>query len=171
MLSRYFKKSVFLLVSVCSLALFSTVGGAEEVTSQPQVVKVLPVLDVYKNPSCGCCNDWVDHVREAGYDPQTHTVEDMTSLKSSHNIARQYQSCHTAVTEQGFVFEGHVPARLMKKFLQDKPEGAIGLSVPGMPVGSPGMEMGERFMPYKVLLLMSDGSAQVYAEVNSPADQ
>ena len=88
-------------------------------------------------------------------------------IKQRFGIAPQYQSCHTGVSADGFVFEGHVPARLIKKFLAEKPAGAIGLAVPGMPIGSPGMEMDERITPYDVLQLNKDGSTSVYSHVST----
>ena len=75
------------------------------------------------------------------------------------------------MSAQGFVFEGHVPSKFIHAFLAAPPEGSIGLSVPGMPVGSPGMEVGERFMPYQILLLQKDGSTEIFAEINSALDQ
>ncbi len=83
----------------------------------------------------------------------------------------RYGSCHTAVTENGYVFEGHVPARYIAQFLNDPPAGAVGLSVPAMPVGSPGMEYKDEFMPYQVLLVNKDGSVEVYASVESYQQQ
>ena len=104
-------------------------------------------MDVYKSPSCGCCG------------------------KSEWGIAPQYQSCHTVVSDDGYVFEGHIPARFLQQFLAAPPADALGLSVPAMPMGSPGMEMGDRFTPYQVLLLKRDGSAEIYGQVSSPLEQ
>jgi hypothetical protein len=92
-------------------------------------------------------------------------------IKNDYGIAPEFQSCHTAVTSNGYVFEGHIPARFVQQFLENPPDDAIGLSVPGMPAGSPGMEMGDRFTPYKVWLLKKDGSADVFASVNSRDQQ
>jgi len=91
--------------------------------------------------------------------------------RCSTRFAPRYQSCHTAVSSHGYVFEGHVPARHIKAFLANPPADAIGLAVPGMPLGSPGMEVGSRFDPYEVLLLKKDGSSEVFARVDSPAQQ
>ena len=128
-------------------------------------------MDVYKSPTCGCCGDWIEHVQGNGFTTVIHHPNNLNQLKADKGVAPRLQSCHTAVTVDGYIFEGHVPARYMQQFLQEKPKGAIGLTVPGMPVGSPGMEVGDKFMPYQVLLLMRDGSAGVYADINSPADQ
>lgn len=122
-------------------------------------------MNVYKSPSCDCCNKWVDHLGENGFSSTLHHPQNLEKFKLDRGITPRYQSCHTAVSENGYVFEGHIPAEVMKRFLLEKPAGAIGLSVPGMPVGSPGMEMGERRDDYNVLLLMKDGTAQVYHKV------
>ena len=87
-------------------------------------------------------------------------------IKQKFNIKSEYRSCHTAVSEDGYIFEGHVPSKYIAQFLSEKNTNAIGLSVPGMPIGSPGMEVGDRFMPYKVLILFKDGTSEVYAEIN-----
>ena len=128
-------------------------------------------LTVYKSPTCGCCGEWIGHIEQQGFVATVAHPEDLNTIKRQYQIAPVLQSCHTAVTDAGYVFEGHVPARYMRQFLDNPPADAVGLSVPGMPVGSPGMEVGERFMPYQVLLLKKDGSVEVYAEVASAAQQ
>lgn len=130
-----------------------------------------PLLAVYKQPSCGCCDSWVSHVESNGFRAMTHVVNDLSAFKSEKGIAPQFQSCHTAISSGGYVFEGHIPANVMHRFMLDKPEGTLGLAVPGMPVGSPGMEMEERFMPYDVLLLKKDGSSEVYAHISAQQEQ
>ena len=83
-----------------------------------------------------------------------------------YNIDQKYRSSHTAVSSDGFVFEGHIPSKFITQFLSEDHPNAIGLSVPGMPLGSPGMDAGDLFMPYQVLILYKDGTSKVYAEVN-----
>jgi hypothetical protein len=129
------------------------------------------LLTVYKSPSCGCCSKWVDHLQANEFLVKSVNHQDMASIKEQAGIQAQYQSCHTGFSEQGYVFEGHVPARYVEAFLLDPPEGAIGLAVPAMPIGSPGMEMGQRFQAYKVILLLKDGRSRVFAQVSSPDDQ
>jgi hypothetical protein len=124
-------------------------------------------LAVYKSPTCGCCEVWISHLQSHGLKSNIQHPDDLNAVKDRFRISPQYQSCHTAVSPEGYVFEGHVPAPLITRFLAEKPEGAIGLAVPGMPVGSPGMEMGQRFTPYDVLLLKSDGSSEVYFRITS----
>lgn len=128
-------------------------------------------LDVYKSESCGCCGEWINHADARGFHSTIYHPADLDAVKTRLGIAPRYQSCHTAVSEDGYVFEGHIPAKLIHQFLAEKPEGAIGLAVPGMPLGSPGMEVGDRFTPYQVLLLRKDGSSEVYAQVTKAADQ
>jgi len=124
-------------------------------------------LDVYKSPTCGCCIKWMDHLEKYGFSTTAH----VGTLDQDFGVPARYGSCHTGTSSEGFVFEGHVPARYIRQFLDNPPEGALGLSVPAMPVGSPGMEYRNEFMPYQVLLLKKDGSAEVYASVESYAQQ
>jgi len=128
-------------------------------------------LDVYKSRTCQCCEHWVQRMEDAGFDTKTHHPGDLNQFKYDHGIAPKFQSCHTAVSKEGYVFEGHIPARFIQQFLENPPAGSRGLSVPGMPAGSPGMEVGNQFMPYKVWLLKKDGSAEVFAAVDSPDQQ
>ncbi len=128
-------------------------------------------LDVYKSPTCGCCGDWIEHVQGNGFKTKIHHPNNLNQLKADKGVPAHFQSCHTAVTADGYVFEGHIPAKYIQRFLEEKPKGAIGLTVPGMPVGSPGMEVADKFMPYQVLLLKRDGGTEVYADIHSPADQ
>lgn len=129
------------------------------------------VLDVYKSPSCGCCEVWIRHLEQQGFLTRTHHPADLDALKAKQGIPPEQQSCHTAVSAGGYVFEGHVPARFIRQFLANPPAHARGLAVPGMPIGSPGMESGDAFQPYQVMLLKDDGGPEVYATVSTPADQ
>ena len=128
-------------------------------------------LALFKSPTCGCCVKWQENMESKGYTFQVHHPADLNSVKAIHGIEPKLASCHTAVSADGHVFEGHIPSRYIDQFLADPPEGAIGLSVPQMPAGSPGMEMGNRFQPYPVVLVMSDGQHKLYAAVRSPEDQ
>jgi len=130
-----------------------------------------PVLDVYKRPTCGCCGKWIAHIKENDFQTVTHNQNNFSALKREKGIQERYQSCHTAISKDGYVFEGHIPAKFIKQFLADTPEGAIGLAVPAMPVGSPGMEVNDKFMPYVVLLLKTDGTVSPYAQVNTQKEQ
>ena len=128
-------------------------------------------LEVFKSPSCGCCNDWIAHAERKGFLVESSHPTSLAALKSQLGIQLRYQSCHTTVAENGFVFEGHIPIKLVTQFLDNPPDEAIGLAVPGMPVGSPGMEVGDKFMPYQVLLLKRDGSHEIYADISRPEQQ
>ena len=129
------------------------------------------VLEVYKSPTCGCCSVWIDHLKERGFVARIRHPGDLDRVKRNYRVPVRYQSCHTAVSEDGYVFEGHIPAGIIKRFLSEKPADAIGLTVPGMPVGSPGMESGDNFMPYQVLLLHESGATHVYAEIRTREEQ
>ncbi|MEE3319911.1 MAG: DUF411 domain-containing protein [Pseudomonadota bacterium] len=122
-----------------------------------QVASTDKVLEVYKSPTCGCCGDWVDHMKENGYTVEVHDTDNMQAIKEKAGILPGGGSCHTAFID-GYVIEGHVPASDVDRLLAERPQGK-GLTVPGMPVGSPGMEMGDRVDTYDVLLFDEDGMA------------
>ena len=119
-----------------------------------------PTIKVYKSPTCGCCALWVDHMREAGFRLDVENTDDMIGVKIDAGLPLQLQSCHTALVGD-YVFEGHIPAEVIARFLAEKPS-ASGLAVPGMPVGSPGMEFGDRVDPYDVIQFDAAGSMSVY---------
>ncbi|GIX26144.1 MAG: metal-binding protein [Burkholderiales bacterium] len=116
-------------------------------------------VTVYKNPHCGCCGKWVEHLRENGFQVTSRDVVDLTEIKARYGVRPRLASCHTAVVD-GYVLEGHVPAEAVKRLLQERPP-VKGLAVPGMPVGSPGME-GPDPQPYNVYTFDDKGEAQVY---------
>jgi hypothetical protein len=118
---------------------------------------------VYKSPTCGCCNGWVKHVQAAGYEVETHDVEVVTPYKEKYGVPLDLASCHTAVVD-GYAIEGHVPADVIDQLLREKPKQARALIVPGMPIGSPGMEMGGRKDAYHVILVDTRGKRTVYAK-------
>ena len=153
-----------------ALLLLLALGCSEEqqVESAKKIAQPIaeaPVLDVFKSPTCGCCGKWVSHIEENGLVAKTYHPDNLNLVKQKLGIAAEFQSCHTGVSKEGYVFEGHIPADVMQRFLAEKPKGALGLAVPGMPMGSPGMEMGERRDSYDVLLLMKDGTASVYQHI------
>jgi len=129
------------------------------------------LLTVYKTPTCGCCKKWIAHIEQHQFNATSVNQNSLTALKSSKGIAPAFRSCHTAISADGYVFEGHVPAKFIQQFLANPPRNAIGLSVPAMPLGSPGMEVDDRFMPYKVILLNSDGSHAIYASLSRYEEQ
>lgn len=116
---------------------------------------------VYKTPTCGCCNDWVQHLRDAGLEVSVVNVDSTQSIRAEAGVPNRLGSCHTAVVGDYFV-EGHVPADLVRGLMTSKPDNLRGITVPGMPIGSPGME-GPNPVEYDVLALDSDGKVFVYA--------
>lgn len=154
--------AVRLAIAFLSISLSTHASSAPPTAADKSVQ-----LDVYKSPTCGCCEKWITHLESHGLKSSVHHPDDLNTVKDRYGISPRYQSCHTAVSPDGYVFEGHIPAAVIVRFLSEKPEGAIGLAVPGMPVGSPGMEMGEQLTPYDVLLLKSDSSSEVYIRITS----
>lgn len=125
----------------------------------------LPTVEVYKSPACGCCGDWMKHLKASGFaDIRVHEVPDTAPWRARFGLAEKYGSCHTALID-GYAVEGHVPARDIKRLLAERPK-AVGLAVPGMPVGSPGMD-GPEYKGvkdrYDVLLVDARGAARVWA--------
>lgn len=119
-------------------------------------------VEVWKDPNCGCCKDWIAHMEQHGFIVSVRE-EGNTAVRGRLGMPQKLGSCHTAVV-QGYVIEGHVPAADIQHLLKERPQ-ALGLAVPGMPVGSPGMDgavYGGRRDPYKVLLVQKDGSSQVF---------
>jgi hypothetical protein len=124
-----------------------------------------PVVEVYKSPTCGCCANWVEHLKKAGFTVHATNVDDMTKLKASHGVPRQVQSCHTALVD-GYVIEGHVPAGDVHRLLKERPA-VVGIAVPGMPIGSPGMEVeGRKPDAYDVVTFDKQGQTKVYSSYN-----
>lgn len=123
----------------------------------------LPSIVVYKTASCGCCNGWVEHLEAAGFTVDARNVTDLMSVKRDAGVPVSNSSCHTALVD-GYVVEGHVPADMVKRMLAERPQVA-GIAVPGMPVGSPGME-GRGAKPYQVLTFDRDGNNKVFATVD-----
>ncbi|SDK25222.1 DUF411 domain-containing protein [Billgrantia gudaonensis] len=101
-----------------------------------------PLVEMHKDPNCGCCTAWAEHLEAAGFDVEVHDTDDMRAVKIEHGLTPELASCHTATVE-GYVIEGHVPAADIERLLEEKPDVA-GLAVPGMPHGSPGMETGRQ---------------------------
>lgn len=118
-------------------------------------------LTVHKSPTCGCCAKWIEHVREHGFAVKVVETEDMTGVKKRLGIPDKLASCHTTQVA-GYFVEGHVPAADIKRLLAQKPK-AAGISVPGMPIGAPGMEHGDHKQPYATVLVGKDGKLSLFA--------
>ncbi len=143
-------------------------GAAAALASHATSALALPAIrpgrmTVYKSPTCGCCRLWVTHAKSVltDYDITTHDMDDLSEVKTRLGVPSSLQSCHTAISGP-YVFEGHVPADLIKRFLAERPK-ALGLAVAGMPMGSPGMEMGGAKEPYDVVAFDKAGKTRVYA--------
>ncbi|MEO7085375.1 MAG: DUF411 domain-containing protein [Gemmatimonadaceae bacterium] len=120
------------------------------------------VITVYKDPGCECCVKWIKHLSANGFVVTAMDSPKMDEIKTTMGVPAAMQSCHTAVVDR-YVIEGHVPADVIKKFLAEKPK-ALGLAAPGMPKGSPGMEMGGAPDHYNVLAFNRDGTSSIYAK-------
>jgi len=120
------------------------------------------VVQVYKSPTCGCCALWVKHLQDAGFVTKVTEIEDIAAIKTKNNVPARAQSCHTAIVD-GYVLEGHVPAADVQRLLKDRPA-VVGLAVPGMPVGSPGMEVPNvKAQAFNVVSFDKQGQLQVFA--------
>ena len=131
--------------------LIATYAGAQA----PQVIEVV------KSPTCGCCNGWVAHLRRAGFRVRVTDTADVTPTARRLGVPDDLRSCHTA-SVGGYAIEGHVPAGDIVRLLRQRPA-AAGLAVPGMPMGSPGMEHGGHREPYQVILFTRAGRRKVFA--------
>ena len=141
------------------LAGAATIGLAATGLVQAQAVQG---MEVWKDPNCGCCHDWIAHVEQNGFKAKVFDTGN-NAARARLGLPHKLGSCHTAVV-QGYVIEGHVPAREIQRLLKEKPQ-ALGLAVPGMPIGSPGMDgpaYGGRRDRYDVLLVLKDGSTRVF---------
>ena len=139
---------------------FAATAGAFALPALLRASAGTPML-VYKDPNCGCCHNWVEIMRNAGFEVSVRDTRDMNSIKTRYKVGRQLTSCHTAMVG-GYVVEGHVPADVIRKLLADKPK-VLGIAVPGMPVGSPGME-GTPKQAYEVLTFDAAGKTTVFAK-------
>ena len=145
--------------------ILNTIIIAESSSYISQKIAAEEKLIVHKTPTCGCCSKWVDHMKVNGFLLETKNHESLLKIKDELKINTKYRSCHTAISEEGYFFEGHIPSKYVRKFLLEKNKDALGLSVPGMPLGSPGMEIEDRFTPYNIIIHYKDGTDAVYARV------
>lgn len=140
-------------------------GGASTgvLLALPVAAQAGPSMQVFKDPDCGCCGDWIDIMQREGFQMEVSNISwaALSQLKAQSGVAEDMASCHTARVE-GYVIEGHVPPADIRRLLADRPR-AVGLAVPGMPYGSPGMGPEEERDTYSVYLINTDGSAEVFA--------
>jgi hypothetical protein len=145
-----------------ALLSFLAVSPLATLAARPSQV----LVEVWKDPECGCCKDWVSHLQAAGFAVKVH-ANGNDAMRARLGMPQKVASCHTALVG-GYALEGHVPARDVRRLLKEKPR-AVGLTVPGMPVGAPGMDgpiYGKRRDPYEVLLVLESGETQVYSAHN-----
>jgi hypothetical protein len=143
--------------TIAAVATLSSAWAPAAVAAPPVPVKVT----VFKDPGCGCCNEWVEHLRKHAFDVVAKDTSDVAAVKRAARVPEQLHSCHTAFVN-GYVVEGHVPAADIQRMLTERPKIA-GIATPGMPVGSPGMEIGNRKDRYVVVAFTRDGTTKVFA--------
>ncbi len=138
-------------------------GAAGWMLHTPEAAAEPATITVYKSPTCGCCGKWIDHAESYGFTVVTRDIswEELDRMSDEHHVPRTLRSCHLSLVE-GYVVEGHVPADVIRKLLRERPAVA-GIAVPGMPIGSPGMEQGSRREPYSVVAFTASGGMSVYA--------
>jgi hypothetical protein len=137
------------------------IAGAALLATMPRAFAATPTLEVWKNRGCACCSAWAEHFERAGFAVTMHELDDVTPLRAAAGVPADLAGCHTAKID-GYVVEGHVPVAAVQRLLAERPA-VSGLAVPGMPIGSPGMEIaGEPAEPFEVFAFTSDGSRQVF---------
>jgi hypothetical protein len=149
-------KRRILLGGMALAALALVFGGGRSIAAQKPVT-----VQVYKTPTCGCCGLWVKHLEANGFATKVTDMDDLSTVKATYGVPAKAASCHTAVVD-GYAIEGHVPAADVRRLLKERPKVA-GLAVPGMPLGSPGMEFGNTKQPYDVLAFEKGGSTRVFS--------
>lgn len=153
--SRSFSRRAWIVTAgagVAALAIGSRFRGSPAPSGSQTVT-------VYRDPNCGCCSKWIDHMRNAGFTISDNKTSDVGSIKRKHGVPRTLDSCHTSLVD-GYVFEGHVPADLVERVLRERPA-ILGLAAPGMPQSAPGMDVGNE--RYDVVSFTSDGKTAVFA--------
>lgn len=120
-------------------------------------------VTVFRSPSCSCCESWIDHLETTGFQVKDTMTEDLAAIKQQQGIPDELAACHTAIIGD-YVIEGHVPATDIQRLLANQPEAVAGLALPGMPIGSPGMESGDYVESYTVFTFAKDGSSTAFAQ-------
>lgn len=150
-----------LAIAAALLSVGSAAATAQAANSSRRPPDVAPAVTVFKDPNCGCCKEWIEHLRKHAFKVTAKDTSDVGTIKRSGRVPPQLVSCHTAFVN-GYVIEGHVPAEDIRRLLEEKPKIA-GLAVAGMPIGSPGMEVGNRKDKYDVIAFNRDGTTSVFA--------
>ena len=153
-LSRYIKPIVGFLVAIAVVMSLTTATSAATASVPLEIT-------VYRDPFCNCCEGWIDYLTNQGFQPTSVKTSTIDTLKQQYGVPNDLVSCHTAVIN-GYVVEGHVPADDIKRLLAEQPNDVAGISVPGMPIGTPGMESGDVLEPFTVFSFDKQGNTQVF---------
>lgn len=155
--------TILISLNGCAQARRTVKENDEAAFTQERIATPTPItMTVYKSPTCGCCGKWVDLMRNAGFEITVDNYADLSMVKAQHGVTEQLQSCHTALVGD-YVIEGHMPVDAIERLLAEQPD-VMGLAVPGMPIGSPGMEVeGRANAPFDVLRFDASGQAEVFA--------
>jgi hypothetical protein len=154
----FFKLRFWVLSTIAAGFIVAACGGINS-GSQPAIAAE---LTVYRSPTCGCCGLWIEHMEQAGFTIRDEITEDVTAIKEQYGLPSNLASCHTTIAN-GYVIEGHIPADDVKRLLTQQPDIA-GIAVPGMPIGSPGMESGDYVEPYTVFSFDDEGVLDTFTE-------
>ena len=152
-------RSILFLLAVGWCGIVNAESIWDQASAEPVVATE---ITVHRSPSCGCCGTWLDHLKKQGFVVNDIKTQDVNLVKQQYGVGAGLASCHTALVE-GYVIEGHVPAADIRKMLAEKPN-IVGLSVPGMPHGTPGMEMSGRKQPFSVISFDKNGNQEKYTE-------
>ncbi len=154
--------AAFMVVSISASATFAEFSGGHSHSPHREqaIIRDTVEMTVYKSPTCGCCRNWVEHVKRHGFSAVVKDTSELTAIKTRLGVPEHLRSCHTAVVA-GYVIEGHVPADVIQRLLRERPD-VVGIAVAGMPAGSPGMETGGEPEHYDVIAFSRDGPPEVY---------
>ena len=168
-MKTYKKAWVLLCAGLMIAACDSSTGTAETspptasaVTSKSDSVTITTEVVMYKSPGCECCGKWAEHMKGEGFSVIEHKRDDMNAIKAKNHVTEKLASCHTAIVD-GYVIEGHVPAEDVTRLLKERPANVVGLTAPGMPMKSPGMQsVGQKPQGYDVLAFDEDGKSTLF---------
>ena len=152
----------YAFLTTLALGLLSLTACSEQSANLNATATPTKAITVYKSPTCACCTTWEEHLTMEGFKVTSEKRHDMTQIKKNHGVKRNLTSCHTAIIE-GYVIEGHVPASDIRKLLAQRPKGVVGLTAPGMPQKSPGMQPhGKEPKGYDVLSFDKNGKTELF---------
>ncbi|KYC43383.1 CopG family transcriptional regulator [Scytonema hofmannii PCC 7110] len=164
-LSSWIRKSLRIVILSIITTGFAVIACATVAVADTKPYSGTQEITVYRSPSCGCCGAWVEHMQKHGFQIKDIKTDQIEAIKQKYNLPQELASCHTAIID-GYVMEGHIPANDIKRFLQQK-SNLAGLAVPGMPVGTPGMELGNKKQPFAVVAFDNKGEVKIFQEYQS----